>query len=181
MFKMEFFLMAIIAILAFICEYIDRSLGMGYGTILTPILIIAGYDILIVVPSVLVLQGLASFSASRYHHKFHNVNLEPKRQKAKIVYFILFVGILTIVATVFIAIHLPETWLAAYIGLLVLFIGVILSSKVTFQFSTKKVEAIGILSAFNKTISGGGFGPVLKGGQVISGNVAFLKAEAGFK
>lgn len=33
-------------ILAFFCELIDSSLGMGYGTTLTPLLMIIGFDFL---------------------------------------------------------------------------------------------------------------------------------------
>ena len=40
-------------VFAFGCEFIDSSLGMGYGTILTPSLLILGFDPLLVVPAVL--------------------------------------------------------------------------------------------------------------------------------
>jgi len=39
--------------LAFVCEFIDSSLGMGYGTSLTPILLLMGFHPLQVVPAVL--------------------------------------------------------------------------------------------------------------------------------
>ncbi len=39
--------------IALICEIIDSSLGMLYGTILSPILIIAGFDPPVVIPSIL--------------------------------------------------------------------------------------------------------------------------------
>ncbi|MCK4232918.1 hypothetical protein KAX75_00695, partial [candidate division WOR-3 bacterium] len=57
-----------IAALAFCCEYIDSSLGMGYGTILSPVLIIMGFDPLIVVPSILLSQAVGGFTASIFHH-----------------------------------------------------------------------------------------------------------------
>lgn len=34
----------IVAILAFLLEIVDASLGMGYGTILTPVLLMLGFD-----------------------------------------------------------------------------------------------------------------------------------------
>ncbi len=42
-----------IILFAFICEYVDSSLGMGYGTTLTPLLLIMGYNPLQIVPAVL--------------------------------------------------------------------------------------------------------------------------------
>jgi hypothetical protein len=38
-----------------------------------------------------------------------------------------------------------------------------------FKFSWKKIIGIGLLSAFNKGISGGGFGPIVTGGQIMAG------------
>ena len=35
---------------ALFCEYIDSALGMGYGTTLTPLLLLAGFDPLEIVP-----------------------------------------------------------------------------------------------------------------------------------
>ena len=42
----------IIAGVAFISEYLDSGLGMGYGTALAPILILMGFNPLQVVPAV---------------------------------------------------------------------------------------------------------------------------------
>jgi len=75
-------------------------------------------------------------------------------------------------ATIFaaiISINLPKQVLKTYIGILVLIMGIILIRNYTFNFSWKKLIGIGILSAFNKGISGGGFGPIVTGGQIIAG------------
>lgn len=42
----------------FLCEFIDASMGMMYGTILSPVLIIAGFEPVLVVPSILFSQAL---------------------------------------------------------------------------------------------------------------------------
>ena len=39
--------------LAFFCEFVDSSLGMGFGTILSPVLLLMGFEALDVVPAVL--------------------------------------------------------------------------------------------------------------------------------
>ena len=38
----------------FVCELVDSSLGMGYGTTVTPLLLAAGYSPLDIVPAVLI-------------------------------------------------------------------------------------------------------------------------------
>jgi hypothetical protein len=158
-----------IVLAAFACEFIDSSLGMGYGTILSPLLIIAGFDPLLVVPSLLLSQSIAGFSAAIFHHRFKNVDFHSKSEDSKVVYIITGCGILAAIIASLIAIQLPKSILKTYIGALVLIMGGILLSKANFAFSWKKISIIGMISAFNKGISGGGFGPVVTSGQLISG------------
>jgi uncharacterized membrane protein YfcA len=47
--------------LAFICEFMDSSLGMGYGTTLTPLLLLMGFEPLQVVPAVLMSECVTCF------------------------------------------------------------------------------------------------------------------------
>ncbi|GAG43524.1 unnamed protein product, partial [marine sediment metagenome] len=70
---------------AFVCEFIDASMGMMYGTILSPVLIIAGFEPVLVVPSILLSQAIGGFIASMFHHRFRNVNLALKTINPKII------------------------------------------------------------------------------------------------
>jgi len=182
----------LILLAAFVCELIDSSLGMLYGTILSPTLIIAGFDPLIVVPSILLSQSVGSLIASVMHHKLKNVNfyvkpdITPPRpgtdlfdllkkntsQDLKVVLVITITGVVTTVLAAAAAIHIPKEILKTYIGVLVLAMGIILLLKTKFKFSWKKVFGVGLISAFNKGVSGGGFGPVVTSGQIISGRSA---------
>ncbi|MEA3391545.1 MAG: sulfite exporter TauE/SafE family protein [Candidatus Marinimicrobia bacterium] len=182
----------LIILAAFICEIIDSSLGMLYGTILSPSLIIAGFDPLIVVPSILLSQAMGSFIASTMHHRLSNAHFhintseeapvpgkglvrwlrKNTSQDLKVVLIITATGIITTVIAVATAIHIPKEILKTYIGVLVLAMGVILLLKTRFPFSWKKVFGVGLISAFNKGMSGGGFGPVVTSGQIISGRSA---------
>ncbi len=47
--------------------------------------------------------------------------------------------------------------------------GIIVLVNYRFKFSWNKLIGIGILSAFNKGLSGGGFGPVVTSGQILAG------------
>jgi protein-S-isoprenylcysteine O-methyltransferase Ste14 len=142
---------------------------MGYGTILTPILIIFGYEPLLVISSILFSQALSSFSAAIFHHRYNNINLHQKEEDAKITFVIVGVGIPAIILAVFFSHGLSEIILEIYIALVVLAMGTILLKKRKFIFSWKKLSVIGIFSVFNKALTGTGFGPVFTSGQIISG------------
>ena len=74
----------------------------------------------------------------------------------------------TILASV-VATSIPKSALNTYIGVLVLVMGAILVSRISFTFSWRKILGVGAISAFNKGLSGGGFGPIVTAGQMISG------------
>lgn len=156
-------------LMAFVCEFIDSSMGMGYGTILTPSLIIMGFDPLVVVPSILLSQAFGGLTASIFHHQFRNVSFNRSSKDFKAFMYISGFGIIVTIFAALLSINLPEIVLKTYIGILVLTMGLIVLRNYSFNFSWKKLIGIGILSAFNKGLSGGGFGPVVTGGQIISG------------
>lgn len=156
--------------MAFAAELIDSSLGMGYGTILSPVLIIMGFPPLVVVPAILLSQAFGGFSASVFHHRLENVKLTRQSRDGRIVILITILGVITVVGAAILAMGLSQQALKTYIGILVLVMGVVLLSRIRFRFSWKKMIGVGILSSFNKGISGGGFGPVVTAGQIIAGH-----------
>ena len=71
-----------ITALAFFAEYIDSTLGMGYGTMLTPLLMLLfGFEPLHVVPAVLLSELITGLLAGFTHHSMGNVNLKPRTIK----------------------------------------------------------------------------------------------------
>ena len=156
--------------LAFLCEFIDSSLGMGYGTILSPILIILGFNPLIAVPAILLSQAFGGFSASVFHQRFENVSYKRESVDLRIVLVVTGFGILATIFAATVAINIPKTAMKTYIGILVLAMGIIIISNKKFIFTWKKIIGVGIIGAFNKGLSGGGFGPVITGGQILSGH-----------
>jgi uncharacterized membrane protein YfcA len=75
------------------------------------------------------------------------------------------------IAAVFIAVNIPKFWLKLYIGLLVLLMGIIILVCLNrkFKFSWRRMIFLGAIASFNKGMSGGGYGPVVTGGQILSG------------
>jgi len=154
---------------AFICEFIDSSLGMMYGTILNPVLIISGFDPLIVVPSILLSQAMGGIIAAVFHHRFENVIFHLTSEDSRTVYVITILGVIATIISVFVAVNIPKWALKTYIGVLVLCMGIVLLFKAKFDFSWRRIFIIGLISAFNKGISGGDLAlwlPVVRLSQV---------------
>lgn len=160
-----------IVLLALFCEYIDSTLGMGYGTTLTPVLLVMGYDPAQTVPAVLLSEFLTGTLAGMLHHGFGNVDLKPGSRPFKVTLVLAACSVVGALIAVSVALSVPEWALRAYIGVLVLAIGlaILLTVGRRFAFSWKKVVGLGLVAALNKGLSGGGYGPLVCGGQVLSG------------
>jgi uncharacterized membrane protein YfcA len=78
-------------------------------------------------------------------------------------------GLLVVVVGVFAATNLSSLWVKTYIGILVIIMSVLCLSPLKYKFAWWKHYAVGILAAFNKALSGGGFGPVTSTGDIIGG------------
>lgn len=68
-----FFLLVVL--LAFVCEFMDSSLGMGYGTTLTPVLLIMEFSPLQIVPAVLLSEFVTGIVSAIFHTLFKNMTL----------------------------------------------------------------------------------------------------------
>lgn len=154
---------------AFLMEIVDSGLGMGYGTVLAPVLLIAGFSPVIVVPAILLSQAFGGFTAACCHHKFKNVSFAPQSRNLKIAVIVSILGIAGSMVAATIALSIPKTVVKTYIGILVIIIGITMLLNFKFKFSFKKIILLGIIGAFNKGISGGGFGPVMTAGQIVVG------------
>lgn len=161
----------LIVLLAFICEYVDSSLGMGYGTTLTPLLLLMGYNPLQIVPAILLSELFSGLSAAFFHHKFKNSNFKIGTMDLKIASTMAACSIFGALIAVFVALNLPKFYIKLYIGILVFSMGLLIlcALKKTFRFTWRKIVSLGILAAFNKGISGGGYGPLVTSGQILSG------------
>lgn len=73
-------IMLIIVAIAFLSEFMDASLGMGYGTTLTPVLLILGYDAAVIVPSVLLSEFITGIVSTIAHGLLKNYKLGQKKR-----------------------------------------------------------------------------------------------------
>ncbi|TYB30313.1 MAG: sulfite exporter TauE/SafE family protein [Candidatus Mcinerneyibacterium aminivorans] len=157
--------------IAFLCELIDSSLGMGYGTTLTPILLLMGFDPIDIVPAVLMSEFISGILASTFHHSIGNVNFKKKSKDLKVALILGLLSIIGVTISVFLSINLSVKIIKIIIGCIILSMGfiIILTYKVKPKFSWTKISLLGIIASFNKGISGGGYGPTVMGGQILSG------------
>ena len=182
-------------LLSFVCEYVDSTLGMGYGTTLMPLLLIFGYSPLQIVPVILISELFSGLLAGFLHHREGNVDLKPKTldlhiiwqsikelgyiesfaqgipKHLKVALLLTLCSVFGTVVAVFLAVSLPKFWVTLYIGVIVLAMGIVIliCFNKNFEFSWKKLIGLGLLASFNKGISGGGYGPVVTCGQIFSG------------
>jgi len=165
---------AVLVVLAFLCETIDSALGMGYGTTLTPILLLLGYPPLLIVPTILFSEFLSGLLAGLFHHNFGNISLRRHSRDWRLIGVLGGTGAIGAAVAVCVAVNIPKVVLKGYIGAMVLLMGilVLLLRRKTFAFSWRRIFGLGLLSAFNKGMSGGGYGPLVVSGQILSGNSA---------
>jgi uncharacterized membrane protein YfcA len=195
MFELSLLTIVAIAAISFLCEYMDSTLGMGYGTTLTPVFLLMGFSPMQIVPAVLLSELISGLLAGLFHHREGNVDLKPKSADIfkvrsmlsplgyvetfkktvplhlKVALLLAACSIVGTVAAVFVAVNIPKFWLKLYIGCLVLSMGIIIlvCFNRNFKFSWGKISMLGLVASFNKGMSGGGYGPVVTGGQVLSG------------
>jgi len=186
----EIYYALIIILIAFVAEYIDSTLGGGYGTLLTPILLLVGFSAIAVVPAILLSELFTGAFAAFMHHNFGNVSFNfrndtenemvrrlgklgymPKSIDSKIAIVLALCSTIGGILAVFIAIKISKTYLNFIIGLIVLSMGILILLKRNSgtKFSWKKIVGLGALASFNKSLSGGGYGPLVTSGQILSG------------
>lgn len=184
-----------IILLAFVAEYMDSTLGMGYGTSLTPILMLLGFDPIYVVPAILMSEFLTGISAGILHNIMGNAefkfsSLKPSvvaanfkkegllktiqtsmSQNMKVMLLMTGMSFVGMISAVWIVSYIPKDGLKLFIAIMVLCIGIyiLLTFQKTYRFSKIKLSIISVIAAFNKGISGGGYGPVVTSGQIVSG------------
>lgn len=161
----------ILALLAFVAEYIDSSLGMGYGTTLSPLLLLLGFTPLQIVPVVLLSEFVTGLVAAGFHHTYQNVSFRKGSLDSTVALTLALIGIVGAIIAVSIAVHLPTLVIKVYIGVLVLTLGVfvLVTPSGSRRFSWGRLVGIGLLSSFNKGLSGGGYGPIITTGQILAG------------
>lgn len=147
-----------------------------------------GFLPLEVVPAVLLGQLAGGLVGGFFHHKVGNVSLDfrqdralkkrlhalgyiPRSLDSKVIMVLAVCGVVGVLIAILFALNIPTVALKTYIGAMVLAIGIVILVRRNRQsrLSWKTLVGIGLISSFNKGASGGGYGPLITGGQLVSG------------
>ena len=157
--------------LCFVCELIDSGIGMGYGTILTPTMLLLGYDAHDIVPTILLSELLSGFTAAFFHNEIHNVELGIHGRDFRPALILAAGSVAGVSLGVLLAIKLPNEALNGGVGVIILLSGlfVMLHSRRHIEYRRWKMVLLAVVASFNKAVSGGGYGPLVTSGQILSG------------
>jgi uncharacterized membrane protein YfcA len=160
-----------LAAVAFCCEFVDSSLGMGYGTTFTPLLLLLGFELKTVVPVILLSEFLTGLTAGGFHHALGNASFKARSRDSKVAAVLGAAGVIGALVGVLFLTNVPRFWARLYFALMITAMGVIVLArgKAKFRFSWSKIVGLGLISSFNKGMSGGGYGPLVVSGQLLSG------------
>jgi uncharacterized membrane protein YfcA len=160
-----------LAFFGFTFGVVDGSFGMGYGTLLVPMLLILGLDPLQVVPAVLISQFVGDFLAAFFHHIFENADLSFGSVQFRIAMIFALLGIVSSIIAVIITINLPSIYLSLYIGASTVLLGflILVVDSRKRVFSWIRLTILGSVASFNKGMTGGGYGPIITAGQILTG------------
>ena len=162
--------------LAIILEFLDASAGMGYGAAMTPLLLVLGFDPKQVVPAVMIQQATAGIVGAFLHKEFGNVEwkFRPMSESIKLALMIAVTGCITValsVTAVYAVFKVHTVWIKLYVVLLLLMMGaaVLFKSTKLRPYRPLKMLFFASLAGFNKGVGGGGYGPVVTVGGLLSG------------
>jgi uncharacterized membrane protein YfcA len=156
---------------ALACEFMDSSLGMGYGTTLTPVLLLAGFEPLQIVPAVLLSELMTGLTAGLLHQRDGNVDFLHDARARKTTMLLGSLSGIGALLAVWVAVSISKFWLGLFITAIILSMGVIilLTRNRQVPYRAGGIVTVGAVAAFNKGLSGGGYGPLVTAGQVVSG------------
>ena len=121
----------LVVILAFLFETMDSCAGMGFGTGLTPLLFVLGYEPLQVVPILLISESITGFTSGFFHQEFENVHFKitkPINRETRVMLNIALFGCFAIMLSVFLtyySIQVDKATIKTYVAILVIVMGII--------------------------------------------------------
>lgn len=165
-----------VVLLAAFFEFMDASAGMGFGTALTPIMLVMGFDPKQIVPVVMIQQGAAGLVGAFLHREFENVEwkFKPMSETIKLWMIIGLVGCVAVSVSIFGVyklLHVDKVWIKLYVAVLLLVMGFIsvFQSRKERPYRPRRMIGFAALAGFNKGVGGGGYGPVVTIGGLLSG------------
>jgi len=165
-----------VVLIAMFFEFMDASAGMGFGTALTPLLLVLGFNPKQIVPVVMIQQGVAGLVGAFLHREFENVEwkFKPMSETIKLWLIIAVTGCAAVafsITAVYAVLKVAKIWIKLYVSILLVMMGLIslYQSRKDRPYRPGRMFGFAALAGFNKGVGGGGYGPVVTVGGLISG------------
>jgi len=165
-----------VVLVAMFFEFMDASAGMGFGTAITPLLLLMGFDPKQIVPVVMIQQGVAGLVGAFLHREFENVEwkFKPMSETIKLWLIIAVTGCLAVafsITAVYAVFKVAKVWIKLYVAVLLVMMGLVslYQSKKDRPYKPKMMIGFAALAGFNKGVGGGGYGPVVTVGGLLAG------------
>jgi len=165
----------VVALCAFL-EWMDSAGGMGYGTILTPVMFLLGFDPRQVVPQIMITEMVTGLMSGFVHGDFQNVEwkIRPMNETTKLVTMVSITGIIATmvsISAVYAIFTVHKFWIKFYVAVLLLLMGgtSLFTAIGHFSYKPKLMWMFAFVGGFNKGVGGGGYGPVITIGGLLSG------------
>lgn len=169
---------SVIALVLFF-DLIDSSAGMGLGTLSVPVLLMMGYPVHQVIPTLVIGAAISGCISGLFHHEFKNVTFSLKRPLTPGTESLLIISIFgcsTILGGVALAYYFlvfPEWVIEAYVGTLLLLMALLglinIRKNKERSYKPRRLILFASIAGFNKGVGGGGYGPVIVLGNILSG------------
>ena len=170
---MEFSISVLVLIIfvSFIAQFLNTALGEGFGTIVVPSFILLGFNPIEIVPSLLFVQVFTGILSAIFHHRSGNVDFSVEGKSFKIAMVLTLFSVIGGGSAALLAVNISQFFVKIYVGLIAFLMGVLVLvlRKRKIRFSWFKINLLGFFASFNKGISGGGYGPIITSGQILSG------------
>ena len=165
-----------VVLLAAFFEFMDASAGMGFGTALTPLLLVLGFDPKQIVPVVMIQQAAAGLVGAFLHREFENVEwkFKPMSATIKLALIIVISGVIfnvLAIVGIYKVFQVDKIWIKLYVAILLLMMGGVslFQTKKDRPYKPSKMVLWASLAGFNKGVGGGGYGPVVTIGGLLAG------------
>ena len=162
-----------LALMALALAFLNDAMGGGYGTLSSPLLLVLGYPAKVVVPAILFSEVVSEYWSGFWHMRFKNVNyrtfgLTTAGGAVGICFAVLVIGV-----------FLTATAAKVYISSIAVVMGAVavvtasgvLASRFRVRDKTNAplTGLLGAVCGFNKSSTGGGYGPLSTPGFMLLG------------
>jgi hypothetical protein len=112
-------------------------------------------------------ECLTGLTAGLLHHRDGNVDFLRDRAALGTAILLTLLSVVGSGFAVFLAVRISKFWLTILIATIVLCVGLVIlaTARRRFRYRPGHIVVLGGIAAFNKALSGGGYGPLVTGGQ----------------